>query len=80
MGREEGVILPAAQRYLTEADWDKINAAYGSANPVAAPGMRAGGHEERQFDTLLAFIADLPDADCVARICSRAGNVSMRHS
>ncbi|GLC94936.1 hypothetical protein Tamer19_43440 [Cupriavidus sp. TA19] len=80
MGREEGVILPAAQRYLTEADWDKINAAYDSANPVAAPGTRAGGHEDRQFDTLLAFIADIPDADCVARICSRAGNVSVRFS
>jgi hypothetical protein len=28
MGREEGVILPAAQKYFTEADWTEINAAF----------------------------------------------------
>lgn len=28
MGREEGVILPAAQRYLTEEDWREINSAF----------------------------------------------------
>ena len=28
MGREEGVILPAAQRHLSEADWAEIDAAF----------------------------------------------------
>ncbi|RJF98202.1 universal stress protein [Noviherbaspirillum saxi] len=28
MGREEGVILPAAQRYLTEEDWREIDSAF----------------------------------------------------
>ncbi|MHA6203584.1 universal stress protein [Dyella soli] len=28
MGREEGVIVPAAERYLTEADWSAIHAAF----------------------------------------------------
>lgn len=28
LGREEGVILPAAQRHLTEADWTAIDAAF----------------------------------------------------
>lgn len=28
MGREEGVILPAAQRHLSEADWSEIDAAF----------------------------------------------------
>ncbi|ODV43659.1 hypothetical protein AWV79_15495 [Cupriavidus sp. UYMMa02A] len=71
MGREEGVILPAARRHLTEADWDKINAAYCAANTSTAPGVRAGGHEDRPFDPLLACLAGLPDADCLARICSQ---------
>ncbi len=71
MGREEGVILPAARRHLTDADWDKINAAYCAANTSTVPGERAGGHEDRPFDLLLACLADLPDADCVARICSQ---------
>ncbi|MFC4522556.1 hemerythrin domain-containing protein [Cupriavidus pinatubonensis] len=75
MGREEGVILPAAQRYLTEADWDKINAAYGAANRCAVP-----DDEDCAFGPLLAYLADFPDADCVARICAQAEDVSMRHS
>jgi nucleotide-binding universal stress UspA family protein len=33
MGREEGVILPAARRYLREADWRDIGAALGIAEP-----------------------------------------------
>ncbi|WP_029044648.1 hemerythrin domain-containing protein [Cupriavidus sp. amp6] len=74
MGREEGVILPAAQRYLTDADWDKLNAAYCTANTGTAP----GGHEDRPFDTLLAYLAGLPDADCVARICAQAESESTR--
>lgn len=28
LGREEGVVLPAAQRHLTEADWQAIDAAF----------------------------------------------------
>jgi hemerythrin-like domain-containing protein len=28
LGREEGVILPAAQRYLTDEDWAEIDAAF----------------------------------------------------
>lgn len=75
MGREEGVILPAAQRYLTEADWDKVNAAYGTANRCNVPDA-----EDRAFGALLAYLADLPDADCVARLCAQADDVSMRHS
>jgi hypothetical protein len=30
MGREEGVILPAAQRYLTDDDWVAIDEAFES--------------------------------------------------
>lgn len=75
MGREEGVVLPAAQRFLTDADWDKINAVYCMANTGTA---RAAGHEDRPFDMLLAYLADLPDAGCVARICSHAEGGSSR--
>lgn len=35
MGREEGVILPAARRYLSDADWQEIGAALAVAAPSA---------------------------------------------
>ncbi|MBP0624476.1 hemerythrin domain-containing protein [Cupriavidus consociatus] len=81
MGREEGVILPAAQRYLTDADWDKVNAAYCTRDTCTSktePGTRGGGHDERPFDMLLAWLADLPDVGCVAHICSHAADGSMQ--
>lgn len=64
MGREQGVILPAAQRYLNAGDWDDINASY-----CEAASAHGGGNQDRPFDALLAYVANLPDADCVARVC-----------
>ena len=32
MGREEGVILPAAQKYLTDEDWAAIDGAFATNN------------------------------------------------
>jgi nucleotide-binding universal stress UspA family protein len=54
MGREEGVILPAAQRYLTSADWDEINAAFSeNADP------RFGSDTDAEFKRLFSRIVNL---------------------
>lgn len=54
MGREESVILPAAQRHLTEADWAEINSAF-----TDDPGIRISGELDTEFHHLLAQIVAL---------------------
>ena len=57
MGREEGVILPAAQRYLTPADWAEINAAFaGNCDP------RFGADSGTEFRRLFSRIVNLVPA------------------
>jgi nucleotide-binding universal stress UspA family protein/hemerythrin-like domain-containing protein len=54
LGREEGVILPAAQRYLTADDWAAIDAAF-SANEDP----RFGGETDHQYRRLFSRIVNL---------------------
>lgn len=54
LAREESVILPAAQRYLTEADWDAINAAFSENQDP-----RFGGDTESEFRRLFSRIVNL---------------------
>ena len=57
MGREEGVILPAAQRYLTDADWIEINTAFsGNSDP------RFGSDADTEFRHLFSRIVNLASA------------------
>ncbi len=54
MGRIEGVVLPAAQRYLSEADWNEIQAT------VTRPGSpRANGEAQVAYQQLFTRIAQL---------------------
>lgn len=54
MGREEGVILPAAQRYLTPSDWDEINVAFSeNCDP------RFGRDTDAEFKRLFSRIVNL---------------------
>jgi nucleotide-binding universal stress UspA family protein/hemerythrin-like domain-containing protein len=57
MGREEGVILPAAQRFLTPADWDEINAAFSENRDP-----RFGGDTDAEFRRLFSRIVNLVPA------------------
>jgi len=50
MGREEGVIFPAAERCLTEDDWVEIDAGFGSGTTEA----RTGGTRHHELEVLLA--------------------------
>jgi nucleotide-binding universal stress UspA family protein/hemerythrin-like domain-containing protein len=54
MGREESVILPAAQRYLKDEDWAEIDAAF-SANRDP----RFGGDTDMQYKRLFSRIVNL---------------------
>ena len=54
MGREEGVILPAAQRHLKDEDWAEIDEAF-SANKDP----RFGGDTEMQYKRLFSRIVNL---------------------
>jgi len=63
IGREEGVVLHAALRHLTAEDWNDIHGAIG-AHP-------ARHHLHHPFAALLACVAGLPEARCVARVCER---------
>lgn len=57
MGREEGVILPAAQRYLTDEDWTEINNAFSeNRDPHFA------GETEAEFRRLFSRIVKLAPA------------------
>ena len=62
MGREEGVILPEAQRYLTEADWNEINAAFSeNCDP------RFGGETDTEFKHLFSRIVNLAKTDAATK-------------
>ncbi|SAL42796.1 universal stress protein [Caballeronia humi] len=37
MGREQGVVLPAARRYLSDADWTAIDTEFNATGPVGRP-------------------------------------------
>ena len=54
MGREEGVILPAAQRHLKEEDWVEIDAAF-----LENRDPRFGGDTDRAFKHLFSRIVNL---------------------
>lgn len=54
MGREEGVVLPAAQQYLTEQDWESINTAF-----LQDPQIRLGGETDVEYHHLIARIVRL---------------------
>jgi nucleotide-binding universal stress UspA family protein/hemerythrin-like domain-containing protein len=54
MGREEGVILPMAQRHLTEEDWTEINAAFQMNRDP-----RFGGDTDAEFKRLFSRIVNL---------------------
>lgn len=58
MGREEGVILPEAQHYLTEADWNEINAAFSQNRDP-----RFGGKTDAEFKHLFSRIVNLAKTD-----------------
>ncbi|MBI2277946.1 MAG: universal stress protein [Dechloromonas sp.] len=58
MGREEGVILPEAQRYLTDADWSEINAAFSENRDP-----RFGGETDAEYKHLFSRIVNLAKAD-----------------
>ena len=57
LGREEGVILPAAERHLTEADWLEINAAFAENRDP-----RFGGDADAEFRRLFSRIVNLAPA------------------
>ena len=54
MGREEGVILPLAQRHLTEEDWTEINEAFKKNKDP-----RYGGETDAEFKRLFSRIVNL---------------------
>jgi nucleotide-binding universal stress UspA family protein/hemerythrin-like domain-containing protein len=57
LGREEGVILPAAERHLTEADWAEINTAFAENRDP-----RFGGDTDAEFRRLFSRIVNLAPA------------------
>jgi nucleotide-binding universal stress UspA family protein/hemerythrin-like domain-containing protein len=57
MGREEGVILPLAQRHLTEEDWIEINEAFQMNRDP-----RFGGDTDAEFKRLFSRIVNLAPA------------------
>ena len=59
MGREEGVILPAAQRHLTEADWVEIDAAFAANRD---PRFGAGSDADKDYRQLFSRIVNLAEA------------------
>ncbi|PWR18321.1 universal stress protein [Zavarzinia compransoris] len=54
LGREESVILPAAERFLTEADWAEIGAAF-----AANEDPRFGGEADAAYRQLFSRIVNL---------------------
>jgi nucleotide-binding universal stress UspA family protein/hemerythrin-like domain-containing protein len=54
MGREEGVILPLAQRHLTDEDWEEINEAFQKNRDP-----RFGGETDAEFKRLFSQIVNL---------------------
>jgi hypothetical protein len=54
LGREEGVVLPAAERHLTAEDWAEIDAAFSQNRDP-----RFGGDTDAEFRRLFSRIAQL---------------------
>jgi nucleotide-binding universal stress UspA family protein/hemerythrin-like domain-containing protein len=54
LGREEGVILPAAQRHLQAEDWAEIDTAFGENGDP-----RFGGDADREYRQLFSRIVNL---------------------
>jgi hemerythrin-like domain-containing protein len=54
LGREEGVILPAAERHLTEEDWKEINAAFAENQDP-----RFGADTDAEYRRLFSRIVNL---------------------
>lgn len=62
MGREEGVIIPAAERYLTEKDWEEISAAF-SQNEDPRFGGDADADYRRLFSRIVNLAASAKKSD-----------------
>jgi nucleotide-binding universal stress UspA family protein/hemerythrin-like domain-containing protein len=58
LGREEGVILPAAQRHLTDADWTEINAAFSENRDP-----RFGADTDAEYRRLFSRLVNLAGAE-----------------
>ena len=54
MGREEGVILPAAQRHLLPEDWAAIDAAFAENRDP-----NFGGDTDKEYRQLFSRIVNL---------------------
>ena len=54
LGREEGVILPGAQRHLKAEDWERIDAAFAENRDP-----RFGGEADREYRQLFSRIVNL---------------------
>lgn len=61
MGREEGVIIPESQHYLTAADWSEINAAFSQNQDP-----RFGGETDAELRHLFSRIVNLARPDVAA--------------
>jgi hemerythrin-like domain-containing protein/nucleotide-binding universal stress UspA family protein len=61
LGREEGVILPLAERCLTDTDWAEIDAAFAENRDP-----RFGGDTEAEFRRLFSRIVNLAPAEPAA--------------
>lgn len=57
LGREESVILPAAERHITEGDWAEINAAFAQNRDP-----RFGGDADAEFHRLFSRIVNFAPA------------------
>jgi hemerythrin-like domain-containing protein len=57
MGREEGVILPAAQRHLNDADWAEIDAAFRMNRDP-----QFGGESDKEYRQLFSRIVNAAPA------------------
>ena len=57
LGREESVILPAAERHLTAGDWEEINSAFSENRDP-----RFGGDTDAEFRRLFSRIVNLAPA------------------
>lgn len=57
MRLEEQTVLPAAERYLTEQDWNAVDLAFGANR--GAPG---GSADKRSFDNLFSLIVNIAPA------------------
>jgi hemerythrin-like domain-containing protein len=56
LGREEGVVLPAARRHLSEADWAEIDAAF-AANDAPRLASDTAGDCRQLFDRIVELAA-----------------------